>query len=317
MKSWVYRDQCESSSSSSKIPKPFPSVYYSLRPIIVMATYSGMMPLRHPTSLNVRKLAFQWLAPQTIFSLFLVIILLLTSWMTVHYYAVTPAPEWSIESVAVRPRESVFYMSATTFLLFSIHTTRKLPKLLLEWDDATSGLAKYITSKADDSPSVPLHLKMSSALILTAFFMISAITEHVLHDINIEQRLCENSTSDFLECYFIHGNEYLSHVLPYNPLLSIAIFILNKFATLSWNFQDLLIGLLARALCANFTVITQHLKTTYKDFKTSQEWKTLREDHMALCDVVRQVDDVISPTVLLSYAINIYFLCIQIFYAIR
>lgn len=50
--------------------------------------------------------------------------------------------------------------------------------------------------------------------------------------------------------------------------------------------------------------------------RTRFDWHELREDYAALSSVVKKVDQHVSPVILLSFANNLYFICMQLLYGI-
>lgn len=323
LRTWAYRDQYKSTNdpaafsdiTSTSNPK---NVYYALRPIVFVGTLLGFMPLSNTHSTDLTKLKFQWLSLKIAVTTILLAATVSSAGLSIYHYANTySTDDWDIESVVVRPRETMYYLSASLFLIILVNVSRHLPTTLLEWDETAARLVKYL----DLSPvplNTDLHLKVSNAVILAVFFMTLSLTEHILHDINVSGLMCGNFTI-FTECYYKKANDYYAIIMPYSPQLSIAVLIFNKVTNLVWNYPDLLVALVSQALKKNFQVITRYLEhnTKYNKRIHDKELSLLRQDHLALCDIVKNFDDIISPAILLSYATNIYYICVQVFHAIR
>lgn len=75
-------------------------------------------------------------------------------------------------------------------------------------------------------------------------------------------------------------------------------------------------------ICVNFQVATglaerykslnKKLAITMTKCQTAFNWRELREDYAILSCIVKKVDDHISPIILLSFANNVYFICLQL-----
>ena len=58
-----------------------------------------------------------------------------------------------------------------------------------------------------------------------------------------------------LEVYYIRSHENWAGLIPYHPILGIYVFLSNKFALYAWNYMDITIALLSRALYQKFKVL--------------------------------------------------------------
>ncbi|KAK3916477.1 Gustatory receptor for sugar taste 64f, partial [Frankliniella fusca] len=79
-----------------------------------------------------------------------------------------------------------------------------------------------------------------------------------------------------------------------------------------WNFMDLFVALLAMGLSARFRQVNNELSGTQSGALSAEYWKTTRKLYNALADLVRQIDVVIGPLILVSYVTDLYFICLQL-----
>ena len=65
----------------------------------------------------------------------------------------------------------------------------------------------------------------------------------------------ESLNASALEVYYIRSHESWASLVPYHPILGIYVFLSNKFALYAWNYMDITIALLSRALYQKFKVL--------------------------------------------------------------
>ncbi|PBC26703.1 Putative gustatory receptor 64f [Apis cerana cerana] len=98
----------------------------------------------------------------------------------------------------------------------------------------------------------------------------------------------------------------------YNFVYGLYVFVVSKLATFTWNFTDLFIMLVATGLAERYKSLNKKLAITMTKCQTAFNWRELREDYAILSCIVKKVDDHISPIILLSFANNVYFICLQL-----
>lgn len=129
-------------------------------------------------------------------------------------------------------------------------------------------------------------------------------------------------------------------VTEYAPWKAAFLFLQTVLATFSWNFTDLFVMLLSVSLTQRFKQLNQHLHALTgqvrgndgpPSFRTrlllyrnssfqnlpSEVWRQLRETYTSLACLTRTVDNAINNIVLLSFASNIYFICVQLLQGIK
>lgn len=308
-----------------------PGIYYAFRPTILFAMFFGMVPLQNGTRPSSKYLNFKWLSFQTCYTLIILISLCFIASLSVAHFFTEPPETFDFGTIAIRLMGPLFYTSACVSLTLTLNVTRKLPEIFQSWDDISRRLIHYVennqigkarrgstlTSWGRVWDAYQHRVTVWTTTLITVCFMSSAIFEHTLHDINFfAVKTCGNNT-DFVACQLVEANNFVKSVLGYHPPITIAAYFLNKFANFAWNFHDLFLIQLSVALRKSFKVISDYLNRTKHQFKSITDWRTLREDHLALCELVEKIDGCVAPMVLLSYAVSIYYLAHQIFLGIR
>lgn len=79
-----------------------------------------------------------------------------------------------------------------------------------------------------------------------------------------------------------------------------------RLIRISVNFQ------VATGLAERYKSLNKKLAVTMTKCQAAFNWRELREDYAILSCIVKKVDDHISPIILLSFANNVYFICLQL-----
>lgn len=95
--------------------------------------------------------------------------------------------------------------------------------------------------------------------------------------------------------------------------------MINFLATYAWSLTDLYIVLLSSALAVRFRQISERLQMINQLPKVPDKtiWETVREDYIRLNQFAKELDDVLSYIVLLSYASNLFSIMMQLFNSLR
>lgn len=149
-----------------------------------------------------------------------------------------------------------------------------------------------------------------------------------------------------LEVYFDRSHPEWGRILGYhyNPMLAILAFTSHKLVLFCWIYADTFIILFARVLYFKFQelskkakenlngsddILWQRQKSAGKNqiqkiiksclnfnftilFADRKCWANIVKDHDTLCSVLKEVEKFLSPLVFGSYAVNLYYICMQV-----
>ncbi|OAD57920.1 Putative gustatory receptor 64f [Eufriesea mexicana] len=202
---------------------------------------------------------------------------------------------------------AVFYgNSLLGSILFFWLSSRWVP-LQSEW----RAMERYI----DSTVTEPTRLRWKFFFLSLVVLVLSFI-EHVLSMFNNVEGYDWNASNstfrNFLEIYTLRSHSFIFDTLDYNFTFGLYIFVVSKLATFTWNFTDLFIMLVATGLAERYKSLNKKLATTVTKYRPTFDWRELREDYAILSCVVKKVDNHISPIILLSFANNLYFICLQL-----
>ncbi|XP_076045975.1 gustatory receptor for sugar taste 64e-like [Oratosquilla oratoria] len=202
---------------------------------------------------------------------------------------------------------STFYsLNAVGTLLF-IWVAHALPEVLKGWQQMEYELGHLY----------PPTSAFRSVVVLTSVVMVSAVGETVT---SMFYNVSLNSTSEFweyLECYLRAGHQYEVNLLGYSNGLGLFTLVVNKYATFFWNFIDVFISVVAIILKTQFNDFNKFMDEGRGRIWTNANWRSAREGHLTLQQVVLSVDQTISPAVLHSYVTNLFFILVQLYFGLK
>nr|XP_034824133.1 gustatory receptor for sugar taste 64f-like [Maniola hyperantus] len=196
----------------------------------------------------------------------------------------------------------IFYGTTCITMILFLHVATKWPKLLqhisrVEELDPTSD--QNLTYKCNATCIVVLTL----ALVEHLLSLISAITAaFVCHD-------QESSYSGFVKYFY----PWVFKFLPYSLWLGVFTQFLHFQSTFIWNFSDLFVICMSYYLTSRLNHVNKKLLSAQGKYLPESFWRTTREDYGRAVQLVRKVDDVISGVVFISFANNLFFICLQLF----
>lgn len=102
-----------------------------------------------------------------------------------------------------------------------------------------------------------------SVILVSGIIFSSAILENIISHWKFFKGAFTGAPSNYStvwEKYYIESHGQYLQVLPYNLVLSFAVFLCNKWAVYAWNFGDILISVIARATYKRFQLHLVDLK---------------------------------------------------------
>lgn len=105
-------------------------------------------------------------------------------------------------------------------------------------------------------------------------------------------------------------------IIPYNATCSILMFICNKWCVYAWNFGDIFICVMARALYQRFHLNYHAVKTAMAkpiNLNNQKFWDQVVRDHEQLTNLFQNFSDLLSPLIFSCSAANIFFVGITLF----
>ncbi|XP_023290777.1 gustatory receptor 5a for trehalose [Orussus abietinus] len=277
------------------------SLHVSFRPIIIMAQCFSVLPVSGINSPDPSNLKFTWRSPRI---LYCGISFLSASLMTI--FCVIHLARTDITST--KTTSAVFFGTSCMTTLLFLQLATRWPSFVLAWNK----FERERTSPRNVS-RISLALRFR---ILTVVIMGLAFVEHTLSILSGYSSAVEcvavRGDSDILSVYFESQFPQVFTRTPYAHWKGAVVLMLNILSTFSWNFMDLFLILISVALTDQFRQLNRRLDLTKEKIMSDRWWSEARTDYNRLAILSRLVDSNVSEIVLLSFANNLYFICIQL-----
>ncbi|KAL0895394.1 hypothetical protein ABMA27_011526 [Loxostege sticticalis] len=101
---------------------------------------------------------------------------------------------------------------------------------------------------------------------------------------------------------------------PINMPIGVFFHIMNIISTITWSYSDVFLVCMSLYLVSIIEKINKTINEVDHRFYHPTFWSTIREDYTRAADLVTSFDDVISGLMLISFASNLFFICLQLFH---
>ncbi|XP_060810408.1 gustatory receptor 5a for trehalose [Amyelois transitella] len=196
----------------------------------------------------------------------------------------------------------IFYGTTCITMMMFFHMAKSWPSLVQH-------IAR--TEQLD-----PLYDKtLAKRCNITCFVVLMlALMEHILSLLSAfaETMICHPNKM-FYEGFVKQFYPWVFNFIPYSPVLGGFTQFLHFQSTFIWNFSDLFVICMSYYLTSRLQHINEKLLDAQGKYLPESFWKSTREDYCRATQLVRRVDDVISGIIFISFANNLFFICLQLF----
>ncbi|XP_044268784.1 gustatory receptor for sugar taste 64e-like [Tribolium madens] len=271
-----------------------------LRFILIGAQVFGMFPVSGVTNRDATSLKFKWTSKRTIYSIIFALAAALNSLIFFVHRVSSGRLEFS-EWVKLL----LFLVTVCTVVLL-LDIAKKWPSLMKKWTQVDEAMSWY---------GFPPKLQRKLRIIF-AITVFASLVEHGLF-IGVEYISCRGNSSNLTEAldrYFKFHYDYVFAFVPYYTVLGIILEILNIFSTISWTFMDLFIILISLSLSARFKQVAKHINyLVERNVMNENSWQKTRKDYNGLTKLCKDLDEIISSIILLSFGNNIFIILVHLF----
>ncbi|XP_039303811.1 gustatory receptor for sugar taste 64e isoform X2 [Solenopsis invicta] len=286
------------------------SFHCAIRPVLSLAQMFGILPvlgIRRPSPLQLKFVKFSFCTIYAVFISTMVLVMAILS--ILHMIKTLNSVTFEVKGgIAAATAGAVFYTNCVIGQLIFFRLSPRWVTLQRDW----RSMEQFIDSNKIERPKLRWKFNTISSSIL---FL--ALIEHIFSIIQNTLEYdwsgkSENSTfQNFLQVYCTSSHSFILQSLKYNFVLGIFIFIVSKLATFTWNFTDVFIMTVSTGLAERYRILNKHVMSSISKHQRI-DWCGLREDYAALSCMVKKVDKNIAPIILLSFANNLYFICLQL-----
>ncbi|XP_063835465.1 gustatory receptor for sugar taste 64e-like [Ostrinia nubilalis] len=194
----------------------------------------------------------------------------------------------------------VFYSTNCLITVFFLRIATRWPRLCRQ-------IAKV--EAIDPNPDNTLVRKCNAACIITLSL---AALEHVFADISGLSGALDCPTGKHLyEAFITTSFPWIYSFITYNDLLGPITQIINLQCTFNWNFSDVFVICVSFFLTSRLEQVNKRIVAVKGKYVPSTFWRSIREDYCRAASLVRKVDDVIGGIIFISFANNLFFICLQ------
>ncbi|XP_028037694.1 gustatory receptor for sugar taste 64e-like [Bombyx mandarina] len=289
----------ETIQEDSKIPLTcqFQLFQTAMKHLLISGQFMGLNPVSRISDHNPTKIRF------TVFSwkfVYGVIIGIAQACATVLCFCKLLKDSVNIVALAY----FAFYLSTGCNTFIFLRVASKWPTLI-----------KHVyETQLDSYIDVKVKNKCFAAYII--FFSMS-MTEHMLSLLSrfVITMDCLPKGSDLFESYIIRNFPWLFEFdVPYYLPVGIILQFLTLVSTINWSYSDLFIVCMSIYLTSILKQINKKIEMAgNSNHLPIPFWRTLREDYTRATRLVRSFDDTISSVIFLSFASNLFFICLQLY----
>ncbi|XP_036337263.1 gustatory receptor 5a for trehalose-like [Rhagoletis pomonella] len=275
------------------------SFHEAVGPVLVIAQCFCLMPVRGILADTPKGLSFCWKSFRTWYCILYTLITIADTGLTVNMVVKGVLDVRNIEPL-------IFHANILLASIGFLRLAAKWPKLMRKWQRVERQLPPHQTWREREALSVRVH-KVTFVLITLS------LTEHLLSTISAIHfaNYCP-SRNDPIESYFMSVVSQIFFVLDYSPWLAWVGKILNVLMTFGWSYMDVFLMIIGIGLSSLFGQVQSSLHRVRGQVMPESYWTHTRLQYRLICDLIEQVDAAVSGIIMLSFANNLYFVCIQL-----
>uniref|UniRef100_A0A182G0C1 Gustatory receptor n=1 Tax=Anopheles albimanus TaxID=7167 RepID=A0A182G0C1_ANOAL len=201
------------------------------------------------------------------------------------------------------------WMFFTINLFISINFTllaRHWPCLVHRWALLEHSLPDQLRLRAYQRQTSRQIIFISSVLFL------SAVVEHVLSKPAGLHRAYRCPIANIWEAHYKQAFPEMFSFVPYNPFLGAFAQTITSLLTMYWNYVDLFLIVVSMALRVNLQHLYEVIRRSDKLHLNAQFWLEIRVQYRNVFDLTQAVNRHIGALIVVSYASNLFFICIQL-----
>ncbi|CAB3221032.1 unnamed protein product [Arctia plantaginis] len=197
----------------------------------------------------------------------------------------------------------IFYMTTCVTMILFFKVAQRWPLLV-----------QQITVSEEINPNFDVNLNRKCNFTCAVVLTLSSL-EHILSLLSAVAgaAACYSYDDITYQIFVTHFYPWVFTYLPYSPYLGILTQFIHFQSTFIWNFSDLFVICMSYYLTSRLEQVNKKLLAAQGKYLPETFWRTTREDYCRATQTVRKVDDVISSVVFISFANNLFFVCLQLF----
>ena len=199
-----------------------------------------------------------------------------------------------------------FTLSFLITLNFTI-LARKWPELMKKWQIVELSLPRKGNLYGIFIQRCRKYINWVTVLLMT-----SALIEHILSkpaDIN-RTLICPGA--DFWEALSKKAFPEMFSLITYDIKYAIMAQIVTSLCAFYWNYIDLFLICISIGLSENIRYVNDIIIDSIDKYNSPRFWTEHWYYYKQVCRLVQEVNDHISPLIILSYSSNLFYICVQL-----
>lgn len=198
-----------------------------------------------------------------------------------------------------------FTINLTITIGFTV-LARRWSLLMLEWESTEQSLP-FRPQLAASNRRV-----RRKVLIIMTTLMVSALFEHALAKPAGLYRAYRCGITDLLEAHLMQAFPEMFSFIRYNIYVGFVAQVVTSVLTFYWNFVDLFLIVLSIGLRQNVRHVNDIILKSKGQYHSETFWHDYRKHHQRACNLVHIVGRNVAYLVVISFANNTFFICIQL-----
>ncbi|XP_058817461.1 gustatory receptor for sugar taste 64e-like [Topomyia yanbarensis] len=269
-----------------------------IRPIIVLGQVFGIFPVLGYGAAEASKIHFKVFSLRMFYTLLLQLGASMMSGFSLATFWTT----------GVEFSKILSWMFFTVNLLITLGFTglaRNWSKLMVEWENTELSLPQRPKLSASNS-----RLRRKAKIIMSTL-MFSALFEHILAKPAGLYRAYKCGIKNLVEAHLMQAFPELFSFIPYDIYLGFVCQVITSILTFYWNFIDLFLIVLSIGLRQNLRHVNDIIISSKAEYSSNQFWHNHWKHYQRACDLVQLFKTKMAFFVAVSFANNLFFICIQ------
>ncbi|XP_050309714.1 gustatory receptor for sugar taste 64f-like [Anthonomus grandis grandis] len=279
------------------------TIFNSLKYFMTTLQFLGILPQSN-TNKSITEMHFEWISWRILYTLILITCLIFAVGCCFMHWVMHG-------STILQIGNGVFYGGSLVTMILYLRLAMQWSKLMKSWCNIDKlmhinyGYPKCLDKRINIFTCIFLSLGLADYILSVCSRL---ETLYALYGKNTTAKIYYNDT---FPQFFVY--------IPYTIPSGIFCTIMTLHSSLSWALNDLFIIITSCAIALRFQQIYCRISLKMQKHKGNCVlfWKEIREDYDRLASFCKELDEHLSPIILLSFFLNIFFLLIQLYHSLE
>ncbi|XP_067648198.1 gustatory receptor 5a for trehalose-like [Eurosta solidaginis] len=258
------------------------------------------MPVRGILADSPKRLSFHWMSFRSWYCILCTILTIADTVLTANMVIV----KGDLDVRSIEP--VIFHVNTLSASIGFLDLAGHWPELMRKWERVERQLPPHQDWRKREALSVRIHR-------VTFVLIALSLTERLLSTISAIHfaNYCP-VRKDPIESYFYSVVTQIFITFEYSTFFAWFGKILNVLMTFDWSYMDVFLMIIGIGLSSLFEQVQGSLNQSKSKAMPESFWTQTRLQYRLICDLVEEVDSAVSRIIMLSFASNLYFVCIQL-----